>query len=139
MATDAVFTFNFIDDVHLLSFYKKTDAFQDDMIKFLFTEFSNMRQDECPQFGNIVARLVSCFVIDRNDTNRAIKICEPIREGDQSFISRFFITPIDGKFSDIKINLVDSLHVKIYWQRDMKLEMEGTIRECMQKMSKKRK
>jgi len=139
MATDAVFTFNFIDKVHLLSFYKKTDAFQDDMVCFLFNQLNTMRQDETPQYGNIVSRLVSCFVIEKNYTNRAIKIIEPVREGDQSFISRFVITPIEGKFENIKINLVDSLNLEVYWQNGMKLEMSGTVRECMQKMSKKRK
>ncbi len=108
MATDAVVTLLYSDCSHLVSFYKRTDAFHDDIIKMLRKAFDKYDNDTCfkeqhVEFHYLASYIINAFVQDRNDTYRGIKILPNApREGDTSFCFRIYIIPVVEPYDNKK-------------------------------------
>ena len=131
--TDAVIQFDYSDGVHLSSFYKRSDTFTEDIIN-KFQEFCNKIDLEEQyatgrlNWGYIVSRLICDFVryVDRNDN---IKMVPEASDEDGTFIYRWIISPIEDKFRDNNIPLIETLYFDITYQISKRTEYKGLLSE----------
>lgn len=137
MATDAVIDFYYCDNVHLVSIYKRSDAFPKDVHDLVREACLVIERIEKRLYPKEIGRLDWEFVVTKiiwyfiniEYKNDRIKIVTMPTDGDRSFIYRWKIIPDGERYMDNEFSLADCLKIEISAQGTKKNIYSGEFSE----------